>query len=127
MAGCDLVFVDPDNGLRPSTHKVPRHRTKAVKHVYLDELLPYAQRQQSIVAYHHADRSAAVEEQALRRLAEMTEDLPLQPLAAVRAFRGTTRLFLVAAAPPHAARLLEGLHAIESSAWRDELRLIWAA
>jgi len=127
MAGCDLVFVDPDNGLRTSTHRVPRHRTKAVKHAYIDELLPYARRQQSIIAYHHADRSAAVEAQALRRLAEIAEELPLQPLAAVRASRGTTRLFLVAAAPSHAACLLAGLRAIESSAWRDELRLIWAA
>jgi len=127
MVGSDLVFVDPDNGLRSSTHKVPRHRTKAVKHAYLDELLPYAQRQQSIVAYHHADRSAAVEAQALRRLAEIAEELPLQPVAAVRASRGTTRLFLVSAATAHAARLVEALREIESSAWRDELRLIWAA
>jgi hypothetical protein len=123
-AGCDLVFVDPDNGIRADAHQVPRHRTTAVKHAYLDDLLPYAQRSQSIVGYHHADRSAAVEVQAERRLAELAEALPLQPLAAVRASRGSTRLFLLAAAPAHAPRLQKRLTAIEASVWRDELRLI---
>jgi hypothetical protein len=126
-ADCDIVFVDPDNGLRNRMHKVPRHRAKAVKHAYLDELLPYAQRQQSIVAYHHADRSASVEVQAQRRLVELAEALPLQPLAAVRASRGTTRLFLLAAAPAHAARLQERLTTIQASPWRSELNVIWAA
>jgi hypothetical protein len=120
-AGCELVFGDPDNGLRTRTHKVARHRTKAVKHAYVDELLPYAQRRQSIIAYHHADRSATVEVQAQRRLAELAEVLPLRPLAAVRASRGTTRLFLVVAASARAARLEKRLSAIEASAWRDEL------
>jgi hypothetical protein len=127
MDGCDLVFVDPDNGLRGSSHNVPRSRRKSIKHTYLDELLPYARRQQSIVAYHHADRSATVEEQAQRRLAALAEELPLRPLAAVRASRGTTRLFLVTAAPAHEGLLRQRLQAIEASRWRDELRLIWAA
>jgi hypothetical protein len=82
-----------------------------IKHTYLDELLPYAQRQQSIVAYHHADRSAAVEEQAERRLAALAAELPLTPLAAVRASRGSTRLFLVAAAPAREGLLRQRLQA----------------
>lgn len=69
-AGCDLVFADPDNGIRRSSHSTDRTRTKAVKHAYLDELAEFAGRGQSLVIYHHADRSAPVIEQPKRRLAD---------------------------------------------------------
>lgn len=69
-AGCDLVFADPNNGIRRSLHSTARMRTKAVKHAYLDELAEFAGRGQSLVIYHHADRSAPVIERASRRLAD---------------------------------------------------------
>jgi len=93
-AGCDLIFADPDNGIRAAAHQVPAHRTKAVKYAYLDELAAFAGRGQSLVVYHHADRSAAVEEQACRRLGDIAREVPIKPVAAVRTSRGTTRLFL---------------------------------
>ncbi len=62
MAGCDLIFADPDNGIRPALHPVPAHRTKAVKHAYLGELAAFTLRGQSLIVYHHADRTAAVEQ-----------------------------------------------------------------
>jgi len=33
--GCDLIFADPDNGIRTAALLVPAHRTKAVKYPYL--------------------------------------------------------------------------------------------
>ena len=30
--GCDMVFVDPDNGIRPSSHATKAHRDESVKH-----------------------------------------------------------------------------------------------
>lgn len=127
VSSCDLVFLDPDNGVRPSRHAKPRHRTKAVKHTYLDELLPYAERGQSVVAYHHADRKAKVEAQARWRLAELGGEVPVEPLAAVRASRGTTRLFLVGAVAAQRQRLLDRLRSLETGRWREELRVLWAA
>jgi hypothetical protein len=49
--GCDLIFADPDNGIRPVAHREPAHRAKAVKHAYLDELAAFAQRGQSVTVY----------------------------------------------------------------------------
>lgn len=121
----DLVFLDPDNGVRPADHPVPRTRNKAEKHAYLDEVAAFAERGQSVVAYHHADRSAPVHEQARRRLAQMEKALPATPLAAVRASRGTTRLFLVTAADPHVERLTQRLHALETSQWSREFVVYW--
>jgi hypothetical protein len=121
-AGCDLVFADPDNGIRAARHRIPAHRTEAVKHAYLDELAAFAQRGQSLIVYHHTDRTATVEEQARGRLAELSSEVPAEPIAAVRASRGTTRLFLVAAATPSCARYLTGrLAALQISQWAGEL------
>jgi hypothetical protein len=126
-AGCDLIFADPDNGIRSAHHQVPSHRTRAVKHAYLDELAAFARRGQSLVVYHHADRSAAVEQQARRRLEDLALDVPIKPIAAVRASRGSTRLFLVAAASSSHARYLTGrLAALTASKWENELIVYWA-
>ena len=42
-AACQLIFADPDNGIRPAGHREPAHRMKAVKHAYLDELSSFRQ------------------------------------------------------------------------------------
>jgi hypothetical protein len=115
-SGCDLIFADPGNGIRPAFHHVPAHRTKAVKHAYLDELGAFAQRGQSLIACHHVDRSATVELQARRRLTDFAHGLPLVPVATVRASRGTNRLFLVgAASAAHAHYLTARLTALQPS------------
>lgn len=94
-------------------------------HCYLDELAVFARQGQSLVVYHHADRSAAVKEQAAGRLADLAREVPLEPIAAVRASRGTTRLFLVAASAAHAQYLTDRLTALTASKWGSELSVRW--
>jgi len=123
---CDLIFADPDNGIRPATHPVPAHRAKAVKHAYLGELAEFARRGQSVIVYHHGDRSAAVEQQARGRLADFAHGAPVEPVAAVRASRGSSRLFLVgAASAAHARHLADSLAGLQHSPWAAELRVYW--
>ena len=125
-AGCDLIFADPDNGIRPARHPVPAHRTRAVKHAYLSELAAFARRGQSVIVYHHADRTATVAQQAHRRLADLAAGLPVRPVAAARASRGTSRLFLVGAATAaHGRYLTERLTGLERCPWRAELLVHW--
>jgi hypothetical protein len=125
-ADCDLIFADPDNGIRCVGHPAPAHRTKAVKHAYLDELAAFAGHGQSLIVYHHADRSAAVDQQARGRLADPAREVPVEPVAAVRASRGTSRLFLVAAdTPPYAGYLAGRLTALQASPWGSELKVHW--
>lgn len=120
---CDVVFADPDNGIRPADHPIPRHHPKSVKHVYVDELTPFAERDQALVVYHHADRSADVATQAQRRMADLA--VVSDPIAAVRASRGTVRLFLVAGAGPTADRLRARLEHLVDSPWTPHLQVIW--
>jgi len=124
-ADCSLVFFDPDNGVRRSDHSTPSHRTRAEKHTYLSELRPFVERGQSVVVYHHADRSAPVPVQAQRRLADLRDELGVEPLAAVRASRGTTRLFLVVPAETHRSLLRHRLTRLDDSVWSAELTALW--
>lgn len=96
LAGCDVVFTDPDNGMRGKSAGA-----KTVKYALLHELADYTARGQSVVVYHHADRTAKVPIQADRRLVELHEATGIEPLGAVIARRGSSRLFLVAAAQEH--------------------------
>lgn len=123
LAGCDVVFADPDNGIRPDGHRVRRDHPRSAKHAYVDELGAFAERGQALVVYHHADRSAPVAVQAQRRLDELSE--VAEPIAAVRASRGTVRLFLVAGTGAVADRLRARLSALESSPWHEHLSVTW--
>ena len=76
------------------------------------------------IAY-HADRTAAVEEQARRRLDDIAREVPITPVAAVRASRGTTRLDLVAATGV-TCRVPDGqARRLAVSPWATELSVYW--
>lgn len=55
-ANCELVFFDPDNGLEVGS--VPKDHPKAGKYVYWDELIPFWRRGQTLLIYHHLNRTA---------------------------------------------------------------------
>jgi len=122
LAGSAVVFVDPDRGLRRSDHKKPSWRPKAVKHAYLDELGPFIGRGQSVVASHHTSGSDKVRKQARRLMGDAAEELGVEPLAAVRADRGSTRLFLVLPVDAHRSHLERRLTALTGSPWAGRTR-----
>jgi hypothetical protein len=126
---CDLIFADPDNGVRSILHPVGFHTNRSLKYAYLNELASFADRGQSLVVYHHADRSGRVEQQAQLRLTDLARETAVEPIAAVRASRGTTRLFLVAAAkgPSTGDYLEKRLQDLRESSWRGELKVYWAS
>jgi len=125
LAGCAVVYFDPDNGLRRSDHKRPPWRPKAIKYAYLDELAPFAGRGQSVVVSHDVDPSDKVRKQVRRLMGDAAEELRVEPLAAVRAHRGSTRLFLVLPVAAHRTHLERRLTALTGSPWAAELDVIW--
>jgi hypothetical protein len=96
LTGCDIVFADPDNGILPEARGSKLH-----KFALVEELADYAARGQSLVVYHHHDRSAHRESHARRRLAELAAGVHQTPVAAVIARRGTCRFFLITATEQH--------------------------
>jgi alkylated DNA nucleotide flippase Atl1 len=103
LADAQLVFADPDNGIRMTGG------SNLHKYALVQELAEYARRGQSLVVYHHADRSEDVASQARRRVVELAQGTGQAPVGAVIARRGTVRFFLVTAAGGHHDRLSASL------------------
>jgi len=61
VRGCDVVFVDPDNGLECKS--VERHHAKGPKYAYLEDLNRIADRGHSLLVYHHLSRNGRHREQ----------------------------------------------------------------
>ena len=119
LASADVIFVDPDNGIRSE-----RRGSKPAKFVFLDELSDYSARGQSLVVYHHADRSAGgVAAQVPRRLAELAMGTGVAPIGAVVARRGSTRYFFVLPAQAH-RELLEGAVAAHVARWTPHVEWV---
>lgn len=116
LKSCDLVFCDPDNGIARAAMDAAAR--PSMKHVLPREIHALLDAGQSLVLYHHLDRSAPHDAQA-RRLARHWErerpDLAL--VSALRYRRGSSRLYLLLAQPGHAAALARRLGSLKESAW----------
>ena len=98
LADCDLVFLDPDNGLLVKS--VGRRSAKSVKYVFDEELNDYLARGQSVVLYNHRARKPAA--QYFRALADRCAALP--------AAQGK---------PNHAHRIHQALNRMTQGAWAN--------
>jgi hypothetical protein len=115
VAPCEIVFVDPDNGLAPPS--VEMHYDRAPKHVFLSEFSSLANTQ-SIVIYHHLGRNGSADEQIERRLKELASAFPNRPAGwGLRFRRGTSRVFFVVPAIDHQSLLWERAQALLSGGW----------
>jgi hypothetical protein len=119
---CDVVFVDPDNGLE--TPSVPIHSARAPKYAFLSELQPFVLRGQTLVIYHHLGRRPNVPD-ILRRAHECSTRLG-RPVMALRYRRGTARAFLVVPAPEHEALAIERIDGMLSGHWGRHFELVTA-
>jgi len=88
---CELVFFDPDNGVEVAS--VPKHGLKSGKYIYWDELSPFWQRGNSLLIYHHLNRTASAERQVevlAQRFAAKLDGAKIVPLVFRR---GSSRVF----------------------------------
>ncbi len=121
-AGCDVVFVDPDNGLEVKTQ---RHTRRGPKHVFFDELVPYLRRGQSLIIYHHMARNRPAPEQIQERLAQIEERLTgCDTPFALRYHRGTSRAFFVVPTNAHRAILLGRADRFVAGPWSKHFSLV---
>jgi hypothetical protein len=116
---CDAVFLDPDNGIAFGA------RPAAEKYAYVDELTPFVAGGQSLIVYHHADRSATVEQQATRLLQRVSDAVAVDPLGAVVARRGTVRLFILVPQPSHRDSFAAALRRMEGAPWGTHLQPVY--
>jgi hypothetical protein len=103
-AGCDLVFLDPDNGLAPSSVRIGQNAS--IKYAFLADLVPFLARGQSLCLYHHLSRRKKAPDQ-IATLFHRVRDLSPTPPFALRFHRGGSRVFLLLPAPAHRGLLVE--------------------
>lgn len=60
-SSCDLVFFDPDNGIESKS--VTKRDPKAGKYVFWDEISQFWNRGQSLLIYHHLNRTRSAQQQ----------------------------------------------------------------
>ena len=70
-ANCELIFLDPDNGLE--TDNVKSHSVRGPKYAFYTELEPYLSRGQSLVIYQHLHLRSKSIQQVHQRQREIYE------------------------------------------------------
>ena len=121
--GCDLVFIDPDNGLEV---KVGPNEMRGLKYVFFDELVPFLQRNQSLVIYHHIGRQGSALDQIRGRLAQIKEKLGCTSFALLY-HRGSARAFFVVPAPRHTMKLFSRIQQFMLTPWSRHFELLGLA
>ena len=120
-ANCDLVFVDPDNGVAS-----PRACTEgSLKHVFRDEIHKLVHRtpRPSLVIYHHMDMTKGTAEEKTERLLKQLQEL--KPSVPERPFgvlfrRWGVRAFLILPNQDHREMLMERTNALVQKWGKDE-------
>jgi len=114
----EIVFLDPDNGMRPGA---PNGKPSE-KHIHLEELRDYLERGQSLVVYHHLDRSAPHPEQIRSWRDRLESELGVKGAIGLRYRKGSSRAFFILPTPGHRALLRSRTDALLASPWRVRLR-----
>jgi len=116
-ASADLVFLDPDNGIECKS--VGRTDLPGPKYVYWEEIESFVDRGQSVVVYHHLNRSCPSTEQVEKLQTEFCKRMPDDFKTSVIIYRrGTRRAYFVVAAAEHRVVLVNELSRMLAR-WQD--------
>ena len=122
-ASCDLVFIDPDNGLEV---KVGAHQRRGPKYSFFNELVPFSNRGQSLVVYHHMSRRGSATQQVMCRLAQIEDRLGLGAFALLY-HRGSARAFFVVPVEEHGEVLRSRIEKFLEGPWARHFEVVTAA
>ena len=116
MKGCDLVFLDPDNGLRGKFQNFT-----SGKHAYFCEAHAFILQGSALIIYHHLNRSTLHDKQIKERVTWLARYFCDRHLvAAFRYRRGTSRAFFVIWPTDMNEVLLPRIRAFSEGPWVAE-------
>ncbi len=119
-SSCDVVFVDPDNGLEV---RVKPHQKRGPKYVFFSDLIPYVGREQSLVIYHHIGRRGSALEQVEERFAQIKERLNRDSFALLY-HRGTARAYFIVPSQKHQEILFDRSSEFVGGPWSQHFELV---
>ncbi len=118
LADADLVFLDPDNGIEIAS--LAPNSPKAGKYVLWEEIAGHWMRGQSLLVYHHLNRTKSVAAQVVELKAGFRERLGEIPQMSLPVFRrGSCRAFCVLGQREHAAKLRDREREFLSTKWSE--------
>jgi hypothetical protein len=120
---CDIIFVDPDNGLQVTS--VKPHQKTGPKYTFFEELVPFVRRRQSLVIYHHLCRSGPAEVQIKERLEQLKIKLGVKNIYSLLYKRGTLRAFFILPSSEHNELLKDrGIRLTQIAPWNQHFSII---
>lgn len=115
-AGKSIVFLDPDNGIECAS--VGRLASKGPKYAYWTDIDAFVSRGQSVVVYHHLNRSSRATDQVRRLVEESRRRMPDgTDVSTVLFRRGTCRAYVIAAAPAHREAMRSRVQELLAGPW----------
>lgn len=119
---CDIIFLDPDNGIQVKS--VKRHADKGVKYVFWDEVKKFADENRTLVIYHHLNRTTKSRDQIKVKLQEFRSNLPRGDTIIPLLFkRGSHRVFFIAPSRAHYSLISTRLRGMKFSDWAPHIEL----
>jgi len=93
LAGAEMIFVDPDNGLEPA--KFSFGKMKAGKAVAYEELLALAGADRPLIVYHHQTRRKGGHFAEIMHLSDTLRDKGFRTVDAIRVSPYSPRVFFI--------------------------------
>jgi hypothetical protein len=119
----DVVFFDPDNGFEIAS--VDKKHPKAGKYVYWDELREFWNRGQSLIIYHHLNRTASVYQQMEALKGRVSREISGQYRVVRLIFRrGSCRSYWFLLQNDIAELVEERVAKMMQSGWRQHFEMI---
>lgn len=120
MAGCDIVFFDPDNGLEIRS-KPKKENKNSNKYLFFDEVSALLEDEKSLLIYQHRPRIETVRYMT-ERVAQLRERCPRCP-GPITVFQAGAVLFFLLANPKHQQILEERVQAARNDLGQADIRI----
>ncbi len=112
---CDVVFLDPDNGLRIEADS---ERARSRKHAYIDEVTEFAKGGRTVVVYHHLGRQGSGRQQIREWLRRLSSQCGVSSLpVALWYHRGTARIYFILPGSAHETIVRRRVDAFLAGPW----------
>jgi len=121
IAGCNLVFLDPDNGLAMN-NSTRLHRPW--KYAFMEEVRRLVAEQKSVVFYHHLGRNQPGRHQIREILRHLTVSRETARPFGLWYHRGTARAFIVIPSQEHMGILMKRSADLLREPWSDHFSRI---
>ena len=115
-----VIFLDPDKSLEPNLH--PGHQAGA-EYAFFEDIRAFTQSaHNTVVVYHHLNRSAPAPEQVRRKLSQTQDALGVQPTAMLY-HRGSARAFIILPSSQHRPAIEKRIEAMMTTPWSAHFSL----